>query len=118
MNTAAEIEITEAGRGGRTVVLRVRGRLDAGTAPTLLQRCAQVQANGQNLVLNLSGVSFLGSSGVGAMLVLVEQFQEQAGAVHFADLSESARSVVNLLDLGEYLIIHPTEDEAVAALAA
>jgi len=118
MNTTAEIEITEVAREGRTAVLRVRGRLDAGTAPALLQRCSQVQANGQNLVLNLSGVSFLGSSGVGAMLVLVEQFQEQAGAVHFAALSESARSVVDLLDLGDYLTIHPTEDEAVASLAA
>ena len=118
MNLAAEIEITEVQTTGRTAVLRVRGRLDASTAPTLLKRCAQIQANGQNLALNLSGVTYLGSSGVGAMLVLVEQFQEQAGAVHFAELSESARAVVELLDLGEYLIIHATESEALTALAA
>jgi anti-sigma B factor antagonist len=116
MNSTAEIEITEAPGRGATAVLRVRGRLDASTAPTLLQRCALVQANGQNLVLNLSGVSFLGSSGVGAMLVLVEQFQEQAGAIHFASPSDAARSVIDLLDLGPYLTLHATEDEAVAAL--
>lgn len=118
MNTTDELVITDAGLVGRTAVLRVRGRLDAGTAPMLLERCAQVQANGQNLVLNLSEVSFLGSSGIGAMLVLVEQFQEQAGSVRFAALSDAAASVVELLDLGQYLTMHATEDEAVAALAA
>jgi anti-sigma B factor antagonist len=116
MNSMDEIEVTEAASRGKIAVLRVRGRLDASTAPTLLERCAKVQSNGQNLVLNLSGVSFLGSSGVGAMLVLVEQFQEQDGVIRFAALSDSARSVVELLDLDDYLSIHPTEEEAVAAL--
>jgi len=118
MTTTTDFEIVDAGRRGRTAVLRLRGRLDAGTAPTLLERCAQVQAQGQNLVLNLEAISFLGSSGIGAMLVLVEQFQEQAGVVRFAALSEPARAVVELLDLGQYLTIHATEEEALAAIDA
>jgi anti-sigma B factor antagonist len=118
MSGMADFEITEAEGGGRVTILRVRGRLDGGTAPSLLERCALVQAQGRNLVLNLSQVSFLGSSGIGAMLVLVEQFQEQAGEVRFAALSESAKGVIALLDLGQYLTIHATEDQAVAALAA
>jgi len=118
MVTAGPIEIVESERRGRSVALRVRGRLDAATAPDLLKRCADVQANGQNLVLNLSEVTFLGSSGVGALLVLVEQFQEQGGAVHFAALSTTARDVIDLLDLGQYLPIHATEAEAMAALEA
>lgn len=118
MVTAGQIEIVESGRRGRTVALRVRGRLDAATAPELLKRCAEIQSNGQNLVLNLSEVTFLGSSGVGALLVLVEQFQEQAGAVHFAALSHTAKDVIDLLDLGQYLPIHATEVEALAALEA
>jgi anti-anti-sigma factor len=118
MNPMADLVITDAEDRGRVAILRVQGRLDASTAPALLQRCAQIQALGKNLVLNLEGVSFLGSSGVGAMLMLVEQFQEQAGVVHFAALSEPARSVVELLDLTAYLAIHATEEDAVTALAA
>ena len=111
-----EIQITEGESGGRIAVLRVQGRLDANTAPQLMQRCNQIQANGQNLVLNLSGVSFLGSTGVGTMLALVEQFQEQGGVVHFAALSEPARAVIDLLDLSDYLSIHATEQDALAVL--
>ena len=113
-----EIRIVEGDSQGRVSVLRVSGRLDADTAPILLQRCNEIQANGRNLVLNLSGVSFLGSSGVGAMLALVEQFEEQAGAVHFVALSAAVRDVVDLLDLGHYLPIQHTEEEALRALAA
>ena len=118
MKSPAELEITESACDGRTAVLRLRGRLDASTASALLEHRAALQGDGQNLVLNLAEVSFLGSSGVGAMLVLVERFAERAGAVHFAAPSQAVRSVVDLLELGEHLPIHATEDEAVRALAA
>ena len=110
------MEVVEGGRRGRIAVLQVQGKLDASTAPVLLERCAQVQANGEDLVLSLAGITFLGSSGVGAMLVLVEQFTEQAGKIHFAALSEPVRAVVDLLDLAQYLPIHETVEEAVAAM--
>lgn len=116
MMTAGQMEIVESERRGRSVALRVRGRLDAATAPDLLKRCAEVQANGQNLVLNLSEVTFLGSTGVGALLTLVEQFREQGGAVHFAALSSAARDVIDLLALGDYLPISASEAEALSAL--
>jgi anti-sigma B factor antagonist len=118
MDKTDEIQIEEGGSRGRVSVLRVAGRLDADTAPILLERCGAIQAQGRNLVLNLSGVTFLGSSGIGAMLALVEQFQEQAGAVHFVAPSATVRDVVELLDLGGYLPIDDSEEAALAALAA
>src|SRR6185436_5949792 len=111
----SDFVLEDGGVQGRTAILRIRGRLDGETAQRLMERCAEVQANGQNLVLNLAGVTFLGSSGVGALLALVEQFQEQAGAIHFAELSEDARAVIELLDLTPYLTIHDREDDATIA---
>jgi anti-anti-sigma factor len=98
--------------------LRVHGRIDAVSAPTLLERCALVQHRGQSLVLNLSGVTFLGSSGVGALLMLAEQFKEQGGAVHFAAPSEAVLSVIRLLNLGPYLPFHDSEAAAASAITA
>jgi anti-sigma B factor antagonist len=111
-------DLEDGGLHRRTRVLRVKGRLDGETAQRLMEACVQVQANGENLVLNLASVSFLGSSGVGALLALVEQFQEQAGELHFAALSLEARAVIDLLDLTTYLTIHEEEDEAISAIAA
>jgi len=111
-----ELEFSKPEERGGTVLLRVKGRLDVKTSPILLQRVAEIQANGQNLVLNLSEVSFMGSSGIGALLVLVEQFQEQGGSVRFASLSPAVDSVVKLLNLDRFLSIDPTENESLAAL--
>ena len=113
-----ELEISKPEDRGGTVLLRVKGRLDVKTSPLLLQRVAEIQANGQNLVLNLSEVTFMGSSGIGALLVLVEQFQEQGGSVRFASLSPAVDSVVKLLNLDRFLSIDPTENESFAALGA
>ncbi len=113
-----ELEISKPEDRGGAVLLRIKGRLDVKTAPILLQRVAEIQANGQNIVLNLSEVSFMGSSGIGALLVLVEQFQEQGGSVRFASLSPAVTSVVKLLNLDRFLNIDLTESDALAALGA
>lgn len=115
---ASPLEVIRSSEHGRVTVLKVQGRLDSETAPQLIEHCAKVQAEGRNLVLNLAGVTFLGSSGVGALLVLVEQFQQQAGAVHFAEISNAARTVVDLLDLEAYLPVHDTEAAALQAMGA
>jgi len=113
-----DLVISNVGNGGRTAILRLKGRLDVKTSPVLLQKAAEVQANGQNLVLNLSEVSFIGSSGIGALLVLVEQFQEQAGVVRLASPSPSVASVIKLLNLDRFLAVDPSEEKALAEIGA
>ena len=71
--------------------------------------------------LDFSGRTALvvgGSSGIGALLVLVEQFQEQGGSVRFASLSPAVDSVVKLLNLDRFLSIDATETASFAALGA
>ncbi len=111
-----ELQIEDGPVQGRAVVLRLRGRLDGFTAPSLIRRCAAVQAQGQNLVLNLAGVSFLGSTGIGALFSLTEQFREQAGALFLAEPSEQTRAVVELLGLDKHLAIHATEAGALTTI--
>jgi len=113
-----DLELQEVESSGTTAVLRVKGRLDVKTSPLLLQRVSEIQARGQNLVLNLAEVSFIGSSGIGALLVLVEQFTEQAGMVRLASPSPAVMSVIQLLNLDRFLAIDPTEDKALSNLGA
>ena len=113
-----ELIISELDKSGRTAVFRLKGRLDVKTSPLLLQRAADVQANGQNLVLNLSEVSFIGSSGIGALLVLVEQFQEQAGVIRLVSPSAEVEAVIKLLNLDRFLAVDPSEEKALAEIGA
>jgi stage II sporulation protein AA (anti-sigma F factor antagonist) len=112
------LEIQRGETVGKTVVLRVRGRLDARTAPQLLQRVTPFAGMGRNLVLNLAEVTFMGSSGVGVLLAAAQAFQDRKGSVRLVAPSAAVVSVVKLLNLEPFLKIDATEDAALAALAA
>ncbi|MBA5225771.1 anti-anti-sigma factor [Streptomyces griseoaurantiacus] len=65
---AVALTVTETGHGD-WAVLRVSGELDLVTAPTLRGRVHDVVAEGRHrLVLDLSGVFFCDSSGVGVLI--------------------------------------------------
>ena len=74
-----DLQIVNVRSPGGTVLLRVSGRIDAQSAAALLEECHAARSAGRNLVLNLEGVTFIASSGIGVLLALVEQFDEAAG---------------------------------------
>ena len=109
--------ITEEVRGG-TVVLRVRGRLDARSAPHLLEVASRVRGRKLNLVLDLSGVTFMASSGLGSLLSLAEEYRQSQNRVRLASPSPAVDSVIHLLNLHQFLTIDASEEEALHALGA
>jgi anti-sigma B factor antagonist len=115
---SSEFDIETIASGERTAVLRVRGRLDARSAPVLTARCAEVRKEGRHLILNLSGVSFLASSGVGALLALVEEYHQSTSRVRLVEVSPAVDSVIRLLNLDQFLAIDPTEAAALSMLEA
>jgi anti-anti-sigma factor len=93
----------------RVAVLRVSGRLDSASAAELAQRCAAIGDSGRDLVLSLERVSFIASSGVGALLAVAEKFRASGHSMRLAALSPSVDAVIRLLNLDQFLTIHPTE---------
>jgi anti-anti-sigma factor len=116
---AREFSITEAATDHGAVVLRLTGRLDARNAQALLRRCREMEDAGtKNVVINLSEVTFVASSGVGTLLALTEEFGDADGSVHLVALSDPVRSVVELLNLTQFLNLGTTEAEALEAIGA
>jgi anti-sigma B factor antagonist len=116
MNPDLDIEILNS--GASVAVLRVHGRLDARSAPVLAARCAEARAQGRHLVLNLAGVSFIASSGVGALLALVEECHQSRTRVRLAEVPPAVDSVLRLLNLDQFLSIDASEADARAELEA
>jgi len=75
---------------GDTVVLRCHGRLVRGDESALL--CAAVQRHGDNIVLDMSGVSAIDAAGIGALVSL------QAAGIYlkFLNPTEPVRAVLRL----------------------
>jgi anti-sigma B factor antagonist len=111
--------IVEGPSRSETLVLRVSGRLDATTAPQLAERCANALQPERRLVLNLADVTFIASSGVGALLATAERYREAGTALHLVALSPPVEAVIRLLNLDAFLHVHASEagtfDESQAA---
>jgi anti-anti-sigma factor len=112
-----DLLMTEVAFPPQTAVLRVSGTMNARTTPDLLRKCRDVKDRHMSLVLNLSEVVFIASSGIGALLALVEEFHESGLSIRFAALSTAVDSVVKLLNLDGFLSIDRDEVVAVEALA-
>ena len=116
MSEALSFEV--AALSPRTTVVRVQGHLDARNARALLARCREVAQEGRHLVLNLAGVTFIASSGLGALLALIEEHHQTPYRVRLAAISPAADSVIRLLNLDQLLAIDATEQEALEAAEA
>ncbi len=101
-----------------TRVLRPAGRLDAHNATILMQRCKAEAPDDGRLVLNLSAVPFIASSGIGALLALMEEMQQRGGGLRVAEASPAVDSVLRLLNLDQFLPMDASEADSVRALRA
>ncbi len=110
-------EITRAASPGSTEVLRLKGRLDARSTLRLLESCSSIREAGKHVVLNLSEVTFLSSNGIGTLLALTEEFQDQSLTLRIAAASTAVRHAIELLNLHRFLNLHATEEEAVREAA-
>ena len=111
-----DLKITSNEGRGRTALLKVTGRLDGKTAGKLISACDEERKKGANLVLNLSEVSFIASSGIGALLSVAERYKGQGARLGFASVSPAVSSVVGLLNLEQFLSIFGSDEEALSSM--
>jgi anti-anti-sigma factor len=101
----------------RYLLLRLRGILDGHNASKLMDACAGHVA-GQRLILNLANVEMVTSSGIGALLALVEEHGQEFGQVRVAAPSSSVSAVIRVLNLDQFLTLDATEQQSIQAAEA
>ena len=116
MKTEFTIEASETGKA--TTVLRLCGSLDARAASVLTAHCTGVRGQGRHIVLNFTAVSFIASSGVGALLALVEECRQSHTRLRLAEVPPAVDSVIRLLNLDQFLSIDATEADSCSELEA
>ena len=97
---------------GRQTLLKIDGELDANTAPELRPVLDAVVADQRQLVkVDLSGLSSIDSSGVGALVSLYKRVRAAGGDVQITGLSQQPLAIFKLLRLDA---VFDTSDEEVA----
>ena len=103
-----EIAIERPDGQAEVTVVRPRGRLDMQSAQGLRQELAQLADAGQpRLVLDLEGVGFMDSSGLGAIISGLKAARQNGGDLRIARANEQVRLVLQLTSLDR--VLHPYE---------
>ena len=100
---------------GRTVV-QVVGEIDVDTAPQLRERLdAEIDAGRYDLVVDLSGVSVMDSTGLGVLVGRLKQIRLNDGSMRLVCSHDRVLKVFVITGLDKVFAIYPTVGEAVAA---
>ena len=99
-----------ASSNGSTTIYHAKGKLSLETVSSFIQQLRPDES--PKLVLDLSGVNFLDSAGVGALVSLFVNRRNQGKVLALAALLPQAKAVVMVAGLHNMLPIYASMEEA------
>ena len=100
-------------------VLAVTGEVDVATAPQLRQEAVRLAASGHtNLVIDLSGVDFLDSTGLGVIVGVLKRVRTHGGELAVAGAENHVRKVFEITRISDIVPMYATADDACASFPA
>ena len=99
------------------VVLRLSGRLDSITAPTLEHRCDNLLEEGRSrIVLDMAELEYTTSAGLRAILTITQRLKSRQGGLAMCHLPRIVEELFNVSGFTLYLPIYDSREEAIAAI--
>lgn len=105
----------ETKRVGRALVVRCSGELDLASAPEFRRAVDAELSEWEGLrqvILNLGQVTFVDSSGLGAILGRYKRAQQRQGSMVLVDVPPALRRLLEFSGIFRLLPTRATEDEA------
>ncbi len=103
----------DARREGRWTVLEVKGEVDLFTAPKLKERAIDVIDEGTTaLALDLRGVDFMDSTGLGVLIGTLRRLSERDGQLLLVAPQPAVLRVLTVTGLHKVFAIRDTLEEA------
>lgn len=110
-----EVSVTSRPSGDRTVV-HVTGEIDVYTAPVLREELAKLVDGGHNnLVVDLTGVPFMDSTGLGVLVGALKKVKTHGGDLALVIDQEKVLKVFRITALTQVFPIFETVDAALEA---
>lgn len=98
---------------GGVVVLKPEGRLNMVAAPAVREAVASIVDSGRSKVaVDLSGVEFIDSSGLGALISGLKTTRQAGGDLRIAGANDQVKLVLSLTNLERVLTPYDTVENA------
>lgn len=102
-------------RHGERAVVTVVGEVDLETASHLGDHALEALQDTPHLVLDLTGVDFMDSTGLKVLLSTQRRAELAGGSLALVGPSRAVRKILSLTGLDQTFAVHDTLDEALAA---
>eukprot|EP00494_Astrolonche_serrata_P005878 UN05895 len=106
------MEISQRERDS-VVILEIQGEIDLYNAPEIkdaIQRLIDEQK--YNIIINLEKVSYIDSSGIGALISSLSNLKKYQGSLKIINVYASVKKVFELTKLTSFFEIYDSEDKA------
>lgn len=98
---------------GKVVIVRLDGRLNMVAAPRLKSEIeAVVEAGGTHVLVDLTAVPFMDSSGLGALIAALKKARQAHGDLRIAGAGDQVTTVLRLTNLDRVLRPYDTVEAA------
>jgi len=112
---ALEVETRPADNG--VTIVAPTGRLDVAGAPALKEAIGEAVRKGPaKVVIDMVGVSFVDSTGLGSVIAALKQIRNSQGELRLAAPNQQVRVVLELTTLDRVFPYYATVEEALTGL--
>ena len=94
----------EVKRNAEEIVIKLGGRLDTTTAPTLDKTVSEDISENQNLVLDLKDLEYISSAGLRVLLAAQKKLQKN-GSMKLKNVCEEVMDVLEMTGFADILVI-------------
>ena len=106
----------EVRKVGSNAVVDVKGEIDVYTAPKLRERLIELVSEGSyNVIVNLEGVDFLDSTGLGVLVGALKRVKAHDGTLALVCTQDKILKIFKITGLRKVFPIHDSVDEAAGA---
>ncbi len=101
---------------GQVTVVEIAGAIDTKSVVQAQEQLLPLVQPGIKLLLDMSQVSYMSSSGLRMLLSLYRQVSSNNGSIALADLSAESKDTMAVTGFLRYFTIYATVDEGLAAM--
>jgi anti-sigma B factor antagonist len=110
--------MTTEDSGGVRILHPEMTQIDALNSEEFKRALSDGAAGANKIIINLSQIQFIDSSGLGILLGLVREMHERGGAICLCCARPPVQALFRMVRMSNIVTIHPTSEDALASFTA
>lgn len=98
---------------GKVKVVSLSGKMDVGLSMTVETELEELVDSGTiNLILEISGIEYLSSSGIRVFIAIMRKVKEKNGKIVLAQVPDTIKKILKTVDLEDLFEVYDSVDKA------